>query len=242
MFDFRRTDIFQWVSIALGVGIPGLFLAIEMGTIGVSYKLGNICLPSGPEAFVAWYVWLVVFAGLSAIILIATIVFCLWKFAISALAGVGVSTHKSNVSANSAALTEPEPGQPPSKRAMKRQKRVEWARIKKVLRLQWRTIVLAFIILNESVFFGLVFTQSTGAAEAAVHGRTLPDRIWAACLVVNDGDKSACLAQSSGLGLSGPRVIATWLLLSVSACVNLTIFCKWLANASGRLSAWSSSS
>ncbi|KAI7672808.1 hypothetical protein KC322_g15838, partial [Hortaea werneckii] len=81
MFDFRRTDIFQWVSIALGVGIPGLFLAVEMGTIGVSYKLGNICLPSGPEAFVAWYVWLVVFAGLSAIILIATIAFCLWKFA-----------------------------------------------------------------------------------------------------------------------------------------------------------------
>lgn len=188
-----------------------------MGTIGVSYKLGHVCLPSGPEAFVAWYVWLVIFAGLSAIILISTILYCLWKFAISALAGAGTSTHKSTHSTNSAVSDTPETGgKLPSKRAQRRRKRIEFARIKKVLVLQWRTIVLALIILNETIYFGLVFAQSTGAAEAAVHGHTVADQIWSACLIVTGGNKNACLGQSTGLGLSGPRVVATWLLLSVS--------------------------
>lgn len=213
VFDFKRFDIYKWVSLAFGIGLPLLFMSVEMGVIGVSYKLGRVCLPSGPEAFVAWYVWMVVFGGLSAILLLFTIVYCLWKFALSALANVGASTQRSTISTRS---EEPAPGQPPTKRAIRRSKRVEWARIKKVLYLQWRTILLAFIILNEAVFFGLVFTQTTGAAEAAAHGQTPADQIWSACLIVTGGNKEACLAQSNGLGLSGPRVVATWLLLSVS--------------------------
>lgn len=219
VFDFKRTDIFKWVSISLGVGLPLLFLAIEMPLTGVSYRLGNVCIPNGQRAFVSWFVWLLAFASLSAIILIATIVYCVWKFALSALSRAQVSTHRSTKSVDTAASDTTEPGQPPSRRAVRRRKRVEWARIKKVLILQWRTIVLAFIVLNETIFFALIFVQQTGAAEAAARGITPADQDWGLCLIATHGDKNACLPKSSGLGLSEPRVIATLLLASVSMTV-----------------------
>jgi len=187
-----------------------------MPVAGVSYRLGNVCLPNGFQGFLSWYLWLLVFAGLSAIILISTSLYCFWKFATIALAGAAATTHHSTKSTDSALSDTPASGQPPSRRAARRRKRVEWARIEKVLYLQWRTIVLAFVILNETIYFALVFIQSTMAQEAAAHGLTPADDTWGACLITTGGNKDACLGQSGGLGLSGPRVVATWLLLSVS--------------------------
>ncbi|KAK5126446.1 hypothetical protein LTR85_010682 [Meristemomyces frigidus] len=227
IFDFKRTDIFKWVSLALGVGLPALFLAVEMPVTGVSYRLGNVCIPNGQAAFVTWFVWLLAFAASSAIILIGTIIYCLWKFALSALAGGYMSTHRSTKSVDSAVSGEAEPGQQPSRRAIRRRKRVEWARIERVLYLQWRTILLAFIVVNETIFFALVFVQQTGAAQAAAQGITPPDQIWAACLIGNQGDKNACLNESSGLGLSEPRVIATLLLASLLGPVVFLLMLRW---------------
>ena len=180
---------------------------------GVSYRLGDVCIPNGEGAFITWFVWLLVFAMLSTFFLIGTVVYCFWKFALSALAGG--STHRSTKSVDSALSGEPEPGQPPSRRAIRRRKRIEWARIKRVLYLQWRTIVLAFIVVNETIFFALIFVQQTGAAEAAAKGLSPQDKAWAACLILSGGDKNVCLDESSGLGLSEPRVVATLMLASV---------------------------
>ncbi|KAK4542422.1 hypothetical protein LTR36_006879 [Oleoguttula mirabilis] len=227
IFDFKRTDIFKWVSLALGVGLPALFLAVEMPVTGVSYRLGDVCIPNGRAAFVTWFVWLLAFATLSAIILIATIIYCLWKYALSALAGSHVNTHRSTKSVDSAVSGEAEPGQQPSRRAIRRRKRVEWARIKRVLYLQWRTILLAFIVVNETIFFALIFVQQTAAAEAAARGITEADAAWAACLVSTQGDKNACLDLSTGLGLSEPRVIATLLLASLLGPVVFLLMLRW---------------
>lgn len=225
VFDFKRFDIYKWVSIVLGIGIPILFLGIELGTTGLSYSLSNVCLPTGPQAFVTWFVWLLTLSAVSTIILIATILYCLWKYSLSAIsavrAGPSQPTHRSTQSTDTALAGEAEPGQRPSRRAVRRRKRVEWARIKKVLILQWRTILLAFIILNETVYFAIVFVQQTGASMAASHGLTPANREWSACLIVTKGDKTACLYQSSGLGLSKPRVVAMLLLFSVSAYLKL---------------------
>ena len=85
-----------------------------------------------------------------------------------------------------------------------------------MLALQWRSIVLAFMVVNETIFFALVFSQSTIAAaveEQHINPRTMQ---WAECLVLSGGDKESCLHLSDGLGLSGPRVVATFMLLAVS--------------------------
>jgi hypothetical protein len=218
IFDFKRTEIFKWLSIVLGTGLPALFLAVVMPISGVSYRLYNVCIPNGNKSFQAWFVWLLAFAGASAILLTFTILFCLWKFALSAIAramSVGRSTYVNAASRDSADSEGTADAKKESKRTARRMQRVEWARIKRVLHLQWRTILLAFIILNETIFFGLVFVQQNGAFEASSHGITTTDFAWGECLITTGGNKDACLKLSGGLGLSGPRVVATLLLLSV---------------------------
>ncbi|KAK5133052.1 hypothetical protein LTR08_008257 [Meristemomyces frigidus] len=227
IFDFKRTDIFKWVSITLGIGLPAIFLAIAMPVTGVSYRLGDVCIPNGERAFVAWFVWLLVFGILSFFFLVVTIIYCIWKFALNAIAGEGFRGHQSTKSIDSAFSGEADSGQTPSKRAMRRRQRVEWARIKRVLYLQWRTIVLAFVVINETIFFALIFVQQTGAAEAASKGITPPDRAWAACLILSGGDKDACLNQSGGLGLSEPRVVATLMLASLLGPLVFLLMLRW---------------
>ncbi len=220
VFDFKRTELFKWVSISLGVGLPILFLVIVMPVAGVSYRLYNVCIPNGQAAFNSWFIWLLLFSALSTVILILTILYCLWKFALSALAkgrgGAGFG-HVSSTSQDTTSSTGmAAPGSKPTVRAVRRKKRVEWARIKRVLYLQWRTILLAFVVLNETIFFGLVFVQQTAAIEQSSHGITASDAEWGLCLIETGGDVNACLPLSGGLGLSEPRVVATLLLAAVS--------------------------
>ena len=99
----------------------------------------------------------------------------------------------------------------------RRRKRVEWRKVQKVLLLQWRSMLLAFVLVNETIYFGIVFGEQTAAAERIASGvLTTTDKAWSECLIATRGDKNACLDLSSGLGLSEPRVIATLLLASVS--------------------------
>ncbi|KAK0250064.1 hypothetical protein B0A54_01812 [Friedmanniomyces endolithicus] len=233
VFDFKRTELFKWVSISLGVGLPILFLVIVMPVAGVSYRLYNVCIPNGQAAFNSWFIWLLLFSALSTVILILTILYCLWKFALSALAkGRGGGAGFGHVSSTSQDTTSSTgmaaPGSKPTVRAVRRKKRVEWARIKRVLYLQWRTILLAFVVLNETIFFGLVFVQQTAAIEQSSRGITASDAEWGLCLIETGGDMNACLPLSGGLGLSEPRVVATLLL---AATLGIIVFLLMLRSS-----------
>lgn len=182
-----------------------------MPITGVSYRLGNVCLPNSQSAFATWFVWLITFSGLSVVILVTTIVYSVWRFSLSAFAG--------GIDGSARGTTESSDSKP----AIHWSKRVEWVRIKRVLTLQWRTIVLAFIVLNESIYFGIAFVQQTAAATAAAKKLSPVDEAWAVCLTVTNGDKNKCLAESTGLGLSEARAIATLLLASVSAILRTLV-------------------
>lgn len=151
--------------------------------------------------------------------LVLTVLWCLWKYALSALAGKAqVSGYTGGGASQTTTQTGDQPGTPKSPRkASKRGKRVEWSRIQRVLALQWRTILLAFIVVNETIYFGLVFVEQTAAIEASSHGITAADLAWGVCLIETLGDKVACLPQSGGLGVSEARIVATLILASVSS-------------------------
>ncbi|EMC99624.1 hypothetical protein BAUCODRAFT_52233, partial [Baudoinia panamericana UAMH 10762] len=214
ILDFKRTDLFRTVSLAFGIGFPALLLAIAMPVTGVSYRLWDVCIPNGTEAFVTWFVWLIVVAGLAGVILIITVGYCVWKFALSALAG----SARGRMSSGSVGG----PGKNSRRRAIGRRRRVEWGRIKRVLYLQWRTVVFAFIVTNETIFFALVFVSQTAAVQRNIGGITPEDEAWGICLIATGGDSDACLDQSSGLGLSEGRVVAV-LLLAASLGATLSL-------------------
>lgn len=226
VWDFQHNTIFKWISIVLGAGLPALFLAIEMPITGVAYRLGNVCIPNSNKAFQTWFAWLLVFGTLGSLIQVATILFCVWKYALSALlGGRGGGPTTTNMSVTSThtgtgtgtSETTPAKVNTKSPVSARRRTRVEWRRVQKVLALQWRSMLLAFILVNETIYFGIVFVQQTGAAEALSHGSlSSEDLAWSECLITTGGNKAACLPLSNGLGLSEPRVIATLLLASVS--------------------------
>ena len=218
VFDFKRTEVFKWISITLGGGVPALLLAVSIGVNGVSYRLYNVCIPNSQYGFVTWFVWLLVFASLASVILIFTILFCFWKFALSAIAAGLAGGNKFSGKSEEPTVSSVDGEKVPvkTKRARNRRKNVEWARIKRVLYLQWRTILLAFVVLNESIFYGLVFVQETAALEASTHGITQSDLAWGECLIVTGGNKNACLPLTNGLGLSKAKLIATLYIATVS--------------------------
>ncbi|KAH9825852.1 7 transmembrane receptor (Secretin family) [Teratosphaeria destructans] len=215
IFDFKHTRIFKWVSIALGIGLPALFLALCMPITGVSYRVGSVCIPNGYNAFITWFVWLIVFSGGAACLLSASILYCFWKFALSAFANGGSGGYTGGKNVENSTVNSQSANSTNRSELIKRRQRGEWARVKQVLFLQWRTILLAIVVANESVYFGLIFVQQTAAAEAAAKGLTPADAVWAACLEITAGDADKCLFESTGLGLSQPKVVAALLLSSL---------------------------
>lgn len=258
MANFKRTALFATVSTIIGVGLPLIFLAISLPITGVSYRLGGVCVPSNPTALVTWFAWVLLFAAISWIIQIVTILYCLWKFASSSLAGE--TGHTSNVSQSSTIRSEdlankeeaPRPtseviGEPIATPAANenlhtvttgerptpsisrsrlsrsdlsagRKRRIAWRRVRSILILQWRTIVMSFIIVNLAVFFGQDFIQQTTAMLAATRSRGAPqpDLEFAECLIVNKGNKTPCLHDFNGLGLSEAHAVATLVMAPVS--------------------------
>lgn len=79
---------------------------------------------------------------------------------------------------------------------------------------------MAFIVVNLTIYFGIVFIQHVAANEAHVHSpvNAARDLEWFSCLMAHDGDKEKCKNENvgSGVGLSEPRAVGTLVLASVS--------------------------
>lgn len=221
MANFQRIDLFRNISIVLGVGLPILFLAISLPITGVSYRLGNVCVPNDPSALATWFAWLIIFAAISWIIQVATIVYCLWKFASSSLTGPshGTSGSRASNTTDTGVSTSDDPNAPQKKPLTPgRRNRIAWRKVRSVLALQWRSIVMAFIVVNLTIYFGIVYLQQAATTHStpSSNATSTQDSAWIACLIANDGGKDECMKGAAGLGLSESRAIGTLVLGSVS--------------------------
>ncbi|KAL9125792.1 MAG: hypothetical protein Q9217_005060 [Psora testacea] len=92
-----------------------------------------------------------------------------------------------------------------------------YRRIKKVIALQWRGTAIVLIIIVNVVYLAVVFVQMDNTVTAALQdlGRAEP---WLLCLVLNEGNKSACLdkVKEAHLVTREPKVMAVLLLLSLN--------------------------
>ena len=219
MANFERVELFKRISVVLGVGLPILFLAISLPMTGVSYRLGNVCVPNDPSALATWFAWLITFAAISWIIQVVTIVYCMWKFARSSLAGPNHGTSASRAS-DTTEMTTSEFVQPPEKKVLTpaRRRRIAWRKIRNVMVLQWRSIVMAFTVVNLTIYFSIVYVQQAATTRSSFGTADIsaPDFLWIACLMANGGNKNECLHGATGLGLSESRAIGTLVLASVS--------------------------
>lgn len=208
-WDVRQTKTLFLLTQLAGWGLPGLFLALTMPITGVSYRIGPACIPNQKNAFVTWFGWLIAFACLAALLQFITTFFCIWLY----LKDVfwGKSPAGTRISENETTTSTKAPTTVTSS-----DRKLAWKRVRKVLSLQWRSIVLTTLVIIEVVFFGVVFIHETSTALRLSSHQTDEIVKWAICLITHQGRKEECTSISQILGLSEARIIASFMLAAVS--------------------------
>lgn len=96
--------------------------------------------------------------------------------------------------------------------------KMAWERVKKVLKSQWRSMVLCIGLSVFSIYFGAVFVSQAKTGERAASGESRDALItWAFCLITNNADISNCGGVGKAVGLNENMVVAIWPLAGVSA-------------------------
>ncbi|KAL9590246.1 MAG: hypothetical protein Q9203_000974, partial [Teloschistes exilis] len=90
-----------------------------------------------------------------------------------------------------------------------------YSRVHKAVAVQWRGIVVVIIIIVNVVFLAVVFVSMDNTEQAVMQnfGKAEP---WLTCLVLNRGDKEACLDKVNGLATPEPTVMAVLILMSLN--------------------------
>lgn len=212
-WDVHHTSKNIWFAQTFGWGIPALFLTISLSVTGVSYRLGSICIPNPKGAIATWFGWLIGFACAVALIQFATSCFCLFVYTRNLLMheGQGTSVSGGSGSASRSSGT-PSIG-----------KRLAWRRVRKVMLLQWRSIVLSVLVIVQGAYFGTIYVALTRVqADDQAEGRTEEAERWSTCIVLNGGDKEKCLQHSHALGMSESVVVASLFMASVGRSLGTT--------------------
>lgn len=210
-----------WAAQAIGWGVTGLFLAVSFGVSGVSYRVGPTCFPNTYKSFVDWFGWLIAFGCLATAIQFTTTVFCLWIYLRDIIRGkpTTTATSASTRSRNSqyddkSAALGPQSGFDADDGA---RGKMAWDRVKRVLRSQWRSMVLCIGLSVFSIYFGAIFVSQARTGAAAASGKSRDALVtWAFCLITNNADKSKCGGVGKAIGLNENMVVAIWPLAGVS--------------------------
>ena len=216
-WDFQHQKTFFWVAQAVGWGLPLLFLTLTLPITGVSYRLGPSCVPNQKNSFLTWFGWLIAFGCIAALLTTSTTIFCLWVYLKDigehSRRGKGHSTTEQSRTGDESVAPNMESGW----ESRNSTRRLAWTRVKKVLLMQWRSMLLSTLVIVMVMYYGTVFVKQTNTsldAESPAKREGLTN--WAICMVLNSGDKSKCDALSKILGLDEDAVIAAWFIAGVS--------------------------
>ena len=201
---------FFWASILTGLALPAAFAAAALAVTGTSYRFGNTCHINHQKALDNYWGPLLGFAAVSTILQFTTFGYCIKVYVKSLFADDNNST--SQVSSSGLPSYNSQAGSVKTVTA-----RQAYRRIRKVIALQWRGTVIVLIIIINVVFLSIVFVQMDNTVTAAMQDLGKAES-WLLCLVINGGNKSACLNQvkESGLVTNEATVMAVLILLSVS--------------------------
>lgn len=221
-----------WAAQAIGWGLPGLFLAVSFPISGVSYRVGPTCFPNTYKSFITWFGWLIAFGCLATAIQFTTTAFCLWIYLRDIIRGPSATKANSSStgSRNSTHVQEPAIQSTFDADDSARGK-MAWERVKRVLKSQWRSMLLCIGLSVFSIYFGAVFVSQARTGERAASGSAKSRNAlvaWAFCLITNDADKSACGGVGKAIGLNENMVVAIWPLAGVGATSLLDIMVKVL--------------
>ena len=202
MWDKEGSPINIYLAHLIGWGIPLTFLTIMLTVSGLSYRLGQLCLPNPRGAVATWFGPMIAFGGLGAVIQLATTGFC---FVVYTRA---VMSTRGRAAAPNSRRGAPAPSSAPAaslagKPGVSVSRRVAWKRVSRIMQVQWRSIVLSIVVIIILVYFGIIYiTSSSKQLQLTDPDRPARTTAWSLCLILFRGDQGACIEYAKALDLN----------------------------------------
>ncbi|EED17008.1 conserved hypothetical protein [Talaromyces stipitatus ATCC 10500] len=212
--------VFMWAAFAVGLGLPVLILILMLVFTGVSYRFGNVCHINSKDSLGDYWIPLLVFSGLALIMQFVTMGYCIHVY-VKALFDPADPTSTSNSGLPSYSSS--------SRTVTARQ---AYRRVRRVLKLQWRSMALVMVILANVIYLAVTFLRldSDMSVNAANAAKAKP---WLTCLAVFK-DPHKCTKEASALGITEAALDAVLVLLCIASfwnfifTVRMTMFRGWL--------------
>ena len=204
---------FFYGALVAGWGLPIVFVATSLAVTGVSYRFGDTCHINHNNALGEFWGPLLAVAGAATVIQVATFGYCIRVYIKSLLSDDTTTDNSSGLpSYNGSARTMT------AKQA--------YRRVWRVIELQWRSIALVSILIADTVFFAIIFVSIDNSTQATLHDIQKAEP-WLLCLVVNGGNKTACLDKTNGMAIGEATVLAVLILLSINGIWCFLFLGQW---------------
>jgi hypothetical protein len=189
---------YMYFSLACIVLGSVLLPVLDIEITGVSYQLGRVCYINPYKGWGTFWIPLLVITGLTFLFQVLTMAYCLFIVLrpIWHERTIFFPCRKSRTTVGYRQGAEA------------RQTSVQ---TRKILRMQWRPVLIVFIIVFNVVFLSTVFLEAEGMYTYPTE-RFIP---WLACLAYLGG-KERCMNEASGLGPSENLIVAILILMAVS--------------------------
>lgn len=198
-WDCNPGKAFKYGSIAAGIILPAALTTALLAATGVSYRMGQTCLPNHPHAIVSFWIWLVGFAIAGFILQSVTTGYCILVYFRSL-------RHEKERS-----------GQGSSNASESNEKFQAWQNVRYLFLLQWRNILVSVLVIIGSISFFIVFWNQDAKLGAIVNDphNIVPVKVWITCLTLSGGDKIECLQYVENFTVSRTIILASLILASL---------------------------
>lgn len=204
---------FFYGALAAGWGLPVVFVATSLTITGVSYRFGDTCHINHNNALGEFWGPLLAVAGAATVLQMGTFGYCIRVYIKSLLSDDTTTDNRSSLPSYNGSLRTVTAKQ-------------AYRRVWRVIELQWRSIALVLILIADTVFFAIIFVSIDNTTQATLHDIQKAEP-WILCLVVNGGDKNACLDKINGMAISEATVMAVLILLSMNGIWCFLFLGQW---------------
>ncbi|KAL4951581.1 hypothetical protein BDW69DRAFT_169738 [Aspergillus filifer] len=202
---------FMWGAFISGLGIPIIGTSIMLVLTGVSFRFGDVCHINIDKSLEDYWIPIIAFSGASLIMQFTTMGYCVHIY-IKSLYDTASTTNSSNIPSYTASATT-------------LTARQAYRRVRKILKLQWRSNCLVLVILANVLVFACIFIKTDNQLNMTPENleKAVP---WVACLVVAKGDKSKCLDEAEQFGPKRAMLLALLILLTMVGFWNFVLFAR----------------
>ncbi|KIN07169.1 hypothetical protein OIDMADRAFT_110844 [Oidiodendron maius Zn] len=216
MVVWERTlgNKYMFASLTCIVGGAVLLLVLDLEVTGVSYQLGRVCYINPYKGWGTFWIPLLVITALTFLFQVLTMAYCVFIV-------LRPIYHERTI-----LLRRRQPRTSVEYRlgAKARQASIQ---TRKILRMQWRPVLIVFMVIFNVVFLSTIFLEAESMYTYPTE-RFVP---WVACLAVSG--KENCMTLANGLGPNENLILTVLVLLAVCG-----IWGVFLVFRSSMLLAW----